>query len=76
MGALFSSPSPPSVPPPPPPPPVPELDDPAVEAARKKLRLSERKRLGRGKTILTSGLGDPGAAPINRPGLTNKLGGG
>lgn len=75
MGALFSSPSPPAPPPPPPPPPVPEIDDPAVEEARHKLRLSQRRRLGRGRTILTSGLGDPGAAPVSRPGLKTTLGG-
>ena len=77
MGALFSSPSPPPPPPPPPPlPPVPEPDDPEVEQAREKLRLSQRRRAGRNKTILTGGLGDPGLAPVSRPGLTNTLGGG
>jgi hypothetical protein len=72
MGSIFSTPAPP---PPPPPPPVPTYDDPEIEAARKKLRQSERRRKGRGSTILTGGLGDTGQASVSRPSLNNNLGG-
>ncbi len=82
MGSLFSPPSPPPLPPPVPLPPPPELppppptpEDPAVDEARKKLRQSQLRRKGRRATILTSGLGDTGTAPIRRPNLHNTLGG-
>lgn len=72
MTTLFAPPKPPSLPPPPP---LPTEDDPAVEEARKKRRLAEIKRKGRRATILTSGLGDGSEASVNRPRLTNRLGG-
>lgn len=77
MGSLFS---PPELAPPPPPPPVPTPDDPAIDEARRKLRQAELRRKGRRSTILTSGLGDTGAAPARRPqlgsaGPNNRLGG-
>lgn len=70
MGALFSSPK-----PPPPPPPLPKLDDPAIEEARRKRRLSELKRSGRRSTILTGGAGDITEANIEKPELRKTLGG-
>ena len=76
MGSIFSAPSPPSLPPPPPLPPLPTMDDPEVKRAAERRRLAERKRRGRRSTILTSGLGDPSAAPVSRPSLTRpNLGG-
>ncbi len=66
MGALFSPPSPP---PPPPPPPVPTFDSPEIDDAREERRKAELRRRGRRSTILTSGLGDAGVAPVRRTGL-------
>lgn len=40
------------------PPKVPEAADPEVERARAEQRLRAKRRLGRNRTILTSGLGD------------------
>ena len=68
MGFLI--PKTPSLPPPPPAPPVPKRDDKAtqqaMEEARKKQRLVARLRRGRASTILTSGQGVLGEAPISR----------
>ncbi len=54
----------------PPPPPVPKRDDEAteqaMEEARRKQRLAARLRRGRASTILTSGQGVLGEAPISR----------
>lgn len=67
MGSLFS----PSPPAPPPLPPLPTPEDPAVEERRRKLRLAEAARRGRGATILTSGLGDVSQPPVERPAATS-----
>jgi len=54
----------------PPPPPVPkrgdEATEQAMEEARRKQRLAARLRRGRASTILTSGQGVLGEAPISR----------
>lgn len=47
----------PSIPEPIAPRPPPKRDDPAIVAARERLKLSERKRKGRSATILAGGLG-------------------
>lgn len=73
FGAIFSPPS-PSLPPLAPT--LPELDDPAIEEARRKRRLVEARRRGRQATILTGASGDESQALINRPGLRRLLGGG
>ena len=39
-------------------PPPPTLDDPAVAAAKEKLRLSEKRRKGRRASVLSSGQGE------------------
>jgi len=62
MSFLF--PKTPSLPPPPPPPPT--RADPAIEEARRKQRLVARQRQGRASTILTSGQGVLGEAPVRR----------
>ncbi len=62
--SLFSPPSPPS--PPPPPPPPPQRDDAAIKARKEEERLARKRRMGFGKTILTSGLGDTSKAPVAR----------
>ena len=60
----------PKTPPLPPPPPVPKRDDEAteqaMEEARRKQRLAARLRRGRASTILTSGQGVLGEAPVSR----------
>lgn len=73
MGSLFK-PKTPDLPAPPPP--IPQADDPAIAAERTKLRLAERKRKGRGSTIVTGGRGVTTDAPLNQPaaGGDNKLG--
>ena len=63
MPTLFSKPKPPSLPPPPP---LPKFEDPEVIEARRRARIAARKRQGRGKSILTSGLGDVSEAPVAR----------
>jgi len=45
-------------------PPPPKLDDPAVDAARERLRLSLKKRRGRIASILTSNRGVDNNAPV------------
>ncbi len=55
----------PQVPPPPPPPPT--REDPAVLAARERLRLSERRRVGRSATNLTGGGAGLGNSAVSRP---------
>jgi len=52
---------------PPPPPPVPTPEDPSIAAARNKQRQTDLQRRGRAASILTSGLGVPGNATVNRP---------
>ncbi len=78
LTSIFTGPpSPPALPEPPP---LPSRDDPAIAARQKELAAAEARRMGRGKTILTSGLGDPGVAPVTRaaasPVLSAYLGGG
>jgi hypothetical protein len=71
MSKVFggSPPAPPSLPP------LPTMADEAVkDAERKKLEEELRRRRGLQSTILTSGLGDPAAALIERLGLRTKLG--
>lgn len=63
----FLSPSPPPPPPPSPLPPEPVTrNEPEVEEARRKERLAARLRKGRAATILTSGTGVAGPAPVAR----------
>lgn len=70
-GGLFSSK--PDAPTPLPPPP--KLDDPAVDTAREKLRLSEKRRRGRRASILTSQSGTTEAtAGIKRPEVLGQTG--
>lgn len=64
-----------SPPPPAPLPPVPTVTDPAIEERRLRVKRSEARRSGRRQTILTSGLGVVGDAPVSRPQLTGQLGG-
>lgn len=71
MGSLFSPPT----PTPPALPPVPKPDDPAIEEARRKRRLAELNRRGRGSTVLTGGEGVTEEAPVKRPELRKLLGG-
>ena len=71
-GSLFGGGSPAPLPPPPP---VPTRDDPAVVAARKKLRQSELQRKGRRASILAPREDQLGAVPVTRPEATGKLGG-
>ena len=62
----FFAPKAPSLPPPPPPPPT--REDPAVLEAKKKLQDAEKRRKGRGATVLQGGqgvLGEP--ASVTRP---------
>ena len=47
-------------------PPPPERDDPSVDAARERLRLSEKRRKGRRAAILTSGRGAEDTGVIKR----------
>ncbi len=61
MSFLFPSP-----PKPPNLPPVPSRDDEVVAEARRKQRLAARLRKGRASTILTSGQGVLGEAPVVR----------
>ncbi len=61
MSFLFPSP-----PKPPKLPPVPSRDDEAVAEARRRQRLAARLRKGRASTILTSGQGVLGEAPVVR----------
>ena len=68
------SPSKPRLPPGPAPPP--QRDDPAVVAARKKLRASELRRKGRRATILTGGEGVLGTVPLAQPRAGSQLLGG
>ncbi len=73
MSSLFSPPSPPA---PPPPPPAPTMADPAVQQQKEQERQARLRRMGMRGAILTSGLGDTSAAPVNRPtplGQTGKL---
>lgn len=63
MPALFSKPKPLSLPAPPP---LPKFEDPEVIEARRRARITARKRQGRSESILTSGLGDVSAAPVER----------
>lgn len=67
----FLSPSPPPAsPPPPPPPPLPPepvtREEPEVKETRRKVRRAARLRKGRAATILTSGTGVSGPAPVTR----------
>jgi hypothetical protein len=55
-----SPPSPPSLSPPP------RRDDAAIKARKEEERLARKRRMGFGKTILTSGLGDTSKAPVAR----------
>ena len=65
--SFFDPPSPPSPPSlPPPPPPLPQRDDAALKARKEEERLARKRRMGFGKTILTSGLGDTSKAPVAR----------
>ncbi len=70
MSSLFSPPS-PSTPPPPPPPTV---ADPSVQQRKEDERQARLRRMGMRAAILTSGLGDTSAAPVNRPTLLGQPG--
>ena len=54
---------------PPTPPPV-KRDDPAIGAAKSKLRASELRRKGRRSTIISGGAGVTGDAPLSQPRAT------
>ena len=57
-------------------PPPPTREDPAIEDAKKKLRLSEAQRRGRKASILTPPGDELGAATVDRPtALSGTLGG-
>jgi hypothetical protein len=72
MSKLFGG----SPPAPPPLPPLPTPADDAVNEAERKKREEElRRRRGLQSTILTSGLGDPATALVQRLGLRSTLGG-
>ena len=65
----------------PPPPSAAETEE-ELRKRKREEELALRRRLGRGSTILTAGLGDPGPAPVSRPKLgsgpatpVNQLGG-
>lgn len=72
MSKLFGG----SPPAPPPLPPLPKFADEAINDVERKKREEEvRRRRGLQSTILTSGLGDPAAALVERLGLRSTLGG-
>lgn len=64
--------SPPAAPAAPPPPPT--IEDPAVGAAKDKLRQSELLRRGRQASILNGGGGVQDTAPLGRPTATSGTG--
>ncbi len=65
MGSIFGSA--PQLPPEAPPPPV--RTDPSIAERRNELRQAQKKRRGRGATILTEqNQGSLGDAPVERPG--------
>lgn len=49
--------------------PPPQLNDPAIEDARRREQEAARKAKGRSSTMLTGGLGVTAAAPVARPTL-------
>lgn len=51
--------------PPAPAPAAPTMEDPAIQRAAEERRREEAKKFGRKKTVLTSPLGDTGAAPVS-----------
>lgn len=53
--------------PPPPPPPPPTAEDPAIQQAKDKLRLSELNRRGRSASMMNGGSGVTDEAPLGRP---------
>jgi len=53
MGAIFDPPSPPKIPPPPAPVPMPDINDPAVIAARQRAINMAAARSGRASTLLS-----------------------
>lgn len=63
-------------PPPPPPPPLPTMEDPAIDERRRRARLNERSRKGRGATILTGAAGLAEEPGVRRSALSQTLGGG
>ena len=65
MGSMFSPPAPPA-PPAAPPTPLPQRDDAELLRRRREDELALRRRSGRRATILTGGLGDDAAAPVER----------
>jgi hypothetical protein len=59
MGALFGGgPSAPKLPPPPPVVPIPDLEDPAILAAKRKIQTEAAARSGRASTLLSGGTDD------------------
>lgn len=49
--------------------PLPTPEDPAIAERKRREREAAKNRKGRGSTIITGGLGDPGEAPVQRPTL-------
>jgi hypothetical protein len=70
MSSLFATPKPPA-----PPPPPPTVEDPEVMRRREAERQARLRRRGLRASILTSGLGDTGTAPVQRPSLLGQVGG-